>query len=184
MDRTTVSLAAEYERLCREPSDIGHFLPTLVALVHELNAQHVIELGVRSGVSTIAWLYALETTGGRLTSVDIDPPPPPPDHPQWRFIQGDDCDPALYGQLEPADIVFVDTSHHLEHTRRELSLYKWLVRPGGRIICHDTELAWPEGAPRRDGPFPVRQAIDEFCRVESREWTNDARWPGLGIIGM
>jgi len=86
-----------YRRLCRTPSDVHEHLPVFADLVAELNAQHVIELGTRSGVSTVAWLHALADTGGRLTSVDIDVRPPIGDWPHCTFIQSDDTDPDLIG---------------------------------------------------------------------------------------
>ena len=180
--RHGTTLADLYAEQCRTPSDIYEHLPTFVALVEGLNAQHVVELGTRTGVSTIAWLYALERTGGRLTSVDLDTKPPIGDWPHWTFIQGDDEDPNVIDQLEPCDILFVDTSHHFQHTLRELHTYRWLVKPGGLIVCHDTELPIPEGAPAGDPLFPVKKAIELFCRETGYEWTNDPRCWGLGII--
>lgn len=177
-----MSLASDYHALCLTPSDIYLHLPRMVALVDELNAQHVIELGTRTGVSTIAWLHALEKTGGKLTSIDIDLQPPIGVHDHWTFIQGDDCDPAIIATLEPADIVFLDTSHHYQHTRTELALYKWLVKPGGLLVCHDTELARPEGAPAGDPVFPVKRAIEEFVAAEGRDWLNIPECWGLGLI--
>lgn len=178
-----MSLADDYHRLCAEPSDINEHLPTLVDLVEMTHAQHVIELGTRDGVSTVAFLYALEQTGGRLTSVDIDQAPDLPEHPQWQFIQGDDCDPAVFGQLEPADIVFIDTSHFYEHTKQELNLYRWLVKPGGVIVCHDTELPRPLGAPAKPA-YPVKTAIHEFCADNDFKFENRHNNNGLGIIRL
>lgn len=177
----TVNLAAEYERLCQTPSDIYLHLPTFVALVEELDATHVLELGTRTGVSTVAWLHALDGRG-RLTSVDLDPVPPIGEHAHWRFVQGDDLDPAVVCQLEPADIVFIDTSHLYEHTLRELHTYRWLVKPGGVIVCHDTELPHPEGSHPTDRAFPVKRAIQEFCAETGFDWRNDPRCWGLGVI--
>ena len=174
-------LADQYRRLCATPSDIYEHLPTFVDLVTSRNAQHVIELGTRSGVSTIAWLYGLEQTGGRLTSIDIDERPDIGEHDRWEFLQGDDMHPSIVGQLSLADIVFIDTSHLYEHTFHELNLYRWLVRPGGVIVCHDTELARPEGAPARPA-FPVRTAIEEFVETNGYDWTNHRNCFGLGII--
>ena len=171
-----------YRRLCRTPSDIYEHLPTFVQLVKERNAQHVVELGTRTGVSTVAWLHALEGTGGRLTSVDIDSMPGIGVFDHWRFVQGSDLDPAVFADLEQADIVFIDTSHHYEQTLRELNLYRHLVRPGGLIVCHDTELPRPEGSPRHDPVFPVRAAIEEFCEAEGLAWTNDPKCWGLAQI--
>ncbi len=135
----TQPLEAEFERLCATPSDIHEHLPTLAELVIETGAQHVVELGSRSGVSTVAWLYALAQTGGRLTSVDLDPPPDIGEHEHWTHIQGNDLDPLVIDQLEPADIVFIDTSHEYRQTIRELHTYRWLVKPEGLIVCHDTD---------------------------------------------
>lgn len=176
-------LADRYDELCRTPSDIYAHLPRFVQLVEQLQAKHVIELGTRTGVSTVAWLHALAQTDGRLTSIDIDPRPDIGDFDHWRFIQGDDLDPVLVASLEQADIVFIDTSHLYEHTIRELNVYRWLVRPGGRIVCHDTQLERPEGAPARPR-FPVRTAIQEFCADEGFEWSEFTDCWGLGVIQL
>lgn len=177
-----MTLAAEYERLCNVPSDVFQHLPKFVAMVEELDATHVIELGTRTGVSTIAWLHALEGRG-RLTSVDIDAQPPIGDHEHWTFIQGDDMDPDVIARLEPAEIVFVDTSHHYEHTRAELATYLPLVKPGGRIVCHDTQLRRPEGSAPRP-IFPVRTAILEFVDLHGFEWVEHPECFGLGVISI
>jgi predicted O-methyltransferase YrrM len=174
-------LAAEYERLCAEPSDIYLHLPRLKMIVESLDAQHVIELGTRSGVSTVAFLHALEQTGGRLTSVDIDQAPEIGDWAHWTFIRGDDLDPGVLARLDPADVVFIDTSHLYAHTIRELNVYRWLVKPGGVIVCHDTQLARPEGAPSRP-LFPVKTAIEEFCAAEGFQWSEYPDCWGLGVI--
>ena len=177
-----MSLATDYHRLCSEPSDINEHLPTFVELVTELNAQHVIELGTRTGVSTIAWLHALAQTGGRLTSVDIDERPAIGEHEHWTFIQGDDLNPDVVDMLDPAEIVFIDTSHLYEQTVHELNLYRWLVKPGGVIVLHDTMLPVPETAPPGHPRFPVRRAVEEFCEANRYEFFNFPNCWGLGIV--
>ena len=177
-----MSLAGEYERLCAVPSDIFEHLPRLVDLVEQLDATDVIELGTRTGVSTIAWLYALEGRG-HLTSVDIDAKPDIGDYDHWTFIQGDDLSLAVLERLKPADIVFLDTSHYYDQTIVELNTYLDLVRPGGRIVCHDTQLRRPEGSPARP-LFPVRTAILEFVAQHELTWTEHAECWGLGIIDI
>lgn len=176
------SLTDRYLELCDTPSDIYEHLPTFVRTCEELQARQVIELGTRSGVSTIAWLYGLELTGGKLWSVDIDRAPFAPkgfDH--WSFIRGDDCTEEVFSKLpDKVDVVFIDTSHAYEHTLAELSLYHWLVRPGGRILLHDTELAHPEFV--KGKAFPVKRAVTEFCEAEGYEWSNDPKCYGLATI--
>ena len=48
----------------------------------------VLEIGVRMGVSTAAFLLGVEKSGGHVYSVDIDPRCGAlyRDHPQWTFI--------------------------------------------------------------------------------------------------
>lgn len=178
-----MNLAEEYERQCATPSDIYLHLPRFVDLVQATGATSVLELGTRTGVSTIAWLHALNGVG-HLTSVDIDGCPPIGEHEHWTFIQGDDEDPAIIRQVAATapDIVFLDTSHHYQHTRRELAIYRWVVKPGGIIVCHDTELPHPEGSPPGDPVYPVKRAIEEFVADNGFEWINVPECWGLGII--
>ena len=176
------TLEEQYLARCATPSDVYLHLPRFVDLVEHLDAQYVIELGTRSGVSTIAWLYGLSKTGGKLTSVDIDERPDIGEWPGWEFIQGDDLDAKVFAQLEPAEIVFIDTSHHYRQTLSELNLYRWLVKPGGVMVLHDTELAVPEGAPPTDPRYPVKTAMVEFCATNGFDYTLIQECWGLGLI--
>lgn len=123
-------------------SDMHDHIDRLMGVVRETNAANVIELGVRKGVSTVAFLAALEETDGRLWSCDRNPHRVGPEiarHPRWSFVLGDDVDPAIARLApEPCDVLFIDTSHTLEHTWQELALYGPKVRSGGAIVCHDT----------------------------------------------
>jgi cephalosporin hydroxylase len=133
-------------------------------------------------VSTVAWLYALERNGGYLHTVDLDDAPQIGTWDHWRHIKGDDLAPEVLDQLDTASIVFIDTSHTLTQTRAELEAYLPLVRPGGRIVLHDTELAQPMDAPLRDGVFPVKRAVREFIRRHGFEceWVTECF--GLAIV--
>ena len=178
------TLEQRYRRVCSMPSDIGEHLPHLRALVEKFNAQHVVELGARSGQSTVAWLAGLQSTGGRLTSVDLDEAPDIGVHANWEHIQGDDTDETVLNKVDGCDIVFIDTSHHYAHTLWELQTWSCKVRPGGFIVCHDTELQrpWDPPCPETDPDFPVAQAVDEFCAAEGFRWFNIPGSWGLGII--
>lgn len=174
-------LRSEFVRLCSTPSDIVDHLPTFVDLVVARQAQHVIELGTRTGVSTIAWLEGLRQTGGSLVSIDVDERPDIGDWPHWSFIQGNDLDPQVLAQLDMADIVFIDTSHEYVQTVRELNVYQHFVRRPGLIVCHDTELEHPMGVPRFPR-FPVKRAIEEFVAENNYQWANHTNCFGLGVI--
>jgi len=178
-----MNLEQMFEHCRSTPSDIYEHLDTFVAMCDDLQAKKVVELGTRTGVSTVAWLYGLADTGGHLWSVDIDVQPPIGQHENWTFVQGDDCTQETYSQLPgDVDIVFIDTSHAYEHTLQELTLYRWLVRPGGKIVLHDTELPYPEGVIGK--PFPVKRAVTEWCEAEGLEWVNHENCYGLGIISL
>jgi predicted O-methyltransferase YrrM len=163
-------------------SDIQDHLPRFVDLVTDMNAKIVVELGVRSGVSTVAWLHGLERTGGHLWSVDLNPAPPIIGG-RWTFIQGDDLSPEVLVQLPRlADIVFIDTSHTYDHTRNELAVYEHRVRSGGCIVLHDVDVkSFPEHTTRQP-PFPVRRAVEEFAGDRRVDWYSGSY--GLAVVWL
>lgn len=153
---------AHYVAHCNNLSDIQHHLP----LLYSLAQGNIIELGTRSGVSTVAFLAGCERRGGRVWSVDID------DcshlytgHPLWQFIQSDSRDvPHIKRQIIGDDInepfintLLVDTLHTYNHVAQELEAWADYVVPGGYILIHDPET------------FPgVRRAVQEFC--DKKQW--------------
>lgn len=152
-----------FNRTCGTWSDIQDHLPRFSDLVVSLDAQVVIELGVRWGTSAIAWLHGLQQTGGYLFAVDIEHLPIAVDgHHQMMRVTGDDCDQRVLRRLPlSADIVFVDSSHRYEHTCREIELYAGRVRPGGVMVFHDTNMRAFEHLPD-ERPWPVRTAVEEW----------------------
>jgi predicted O-methyltransferase YrrM len=175
-----VSIRAEYERRCVEPSDIFAHLPRLYTEASRPGVK-VIELGVRSGNSTAAFLLAAEEQEGHVWSVDLDPPHVRwTGHPRWSFLHGDDL--WLASQLpDEVDVVFIDTSHLYEQTQAELEIYVPKVKPGGVVLLHDTELEQPESAPQFPR-FPVRVAVDEFCGENGLSCEFVPGCNGLGVI--
>lgn len=165
-----MSLPELYEQALAEWSDMRGHLPTLAECVVKTRARVVVELGVRTGISTVAFLSALEQTEGRLWSCDIRPPDVPSEvsrAPHWTFCLGDDVDMAGAAP-RPVDILFIDTSHTYEHTLAELRAYVPLVRPGGLVLAHDT------------GSYPdVARALDEYFGPDG--WTNREGSFGLGV---
>jgi predicted O-methyltransferase YrrM len=192
---TNKVLAERYAQLCRERSDIYEHLPTFVRAVEDLNATRVIELGVRSGVSTIAWLYALENRG-HLWSVDcsfpvpengvhlLDPQGPLGVVPWWTFVLGYDTWPHVLNALpdDEVDAVFIDSNHTWELTHEELALYYPRVRAGGRIYLHDTAIETTGNATTPQPPYPVRTAMVEFCGEHGLKWDDNPSCFGLGTV--
>lgn len=123
-------------------SDIYAHLPTLYRTTVERGLQDVLELGTRTGESTVVFLAATRETSGHVTSVDIAPCPEAKRKVEeaglaghWTFILSDDL--AL-DWTRSIDHLFIDTSHEYTHTKQELEKFEPFVRKGGVISLHDT----------------------------------------------
>lgn len=174
----------EYFKRASQWSDLGRHLPYLYQVAHSIAAPVVIELGVRSGVSTSAFLRAVAERGGHVHSVDINHPDVPmwwAETGLWTFHVGDDLDVGIMSLLpDEADIVFIDTSHFYDQTYGELLNYVPRTRPGGLVLLHDTELVMPAGF--TGDPYPVRRALDDYAAETGVTWTNRDGDSGLGVI--
>jgi len=150
-----------YQERCRQITDINEHLPILRDLASQVD--HVTEFGVREGHSTVAFAAALP---GTLISYDIDQMPPilgttiMSYMPSFCFIQAN----VLDVEIEPTDLLFIDSYHTYEHLNRELEIHSGKVK---RFIAfHDTEAFGNVG---EDGSRPgLRQAIEEL--VDNSEW--------------
>jgi SAM-dependent methyltransferase len=134
--------ASSYEARVRVFSDIQRHLPRIRRVAHGT----VLELGVRGGNSTAAILAGVEDRGGAVWSVDVDPRCADvfAGHPNWHFVCADSRDVAAIraaGLPEQLDLLFIDTLHEYDQARDELEAWGPSVRPGGRILLHDVEVA-------------------------------------------
>jgi predicted O-methyltransferase YrrM len=178
-----MSLAEDYRERAAPWSDIQDCLERLYSTAVSYPAVKVLELGVRSGVSTAAFLAAAEQVGGHVWSVDIAPPQVPTDRwldsGFWSLAVGDDM--QIPGSPRLFDVLFIDTSHAYAHTLAELRKFVPMVAPGGTVFCHDTRLEAPELVGPQP-PFPVARALDAFCAETGRSWADHDAQYGLGEI--
>ncbi len=181
-----MSVSDIYDQRCLLDSDIVGHMPRLYAEAAIGNAQ-IIELGVRTGNSTSAFLAAVEQHGGHLWSVDIVQPDVPwewLDHPSWTLTIADDRE-VIEQMPDDVDVLFIDTSHFYNETLRELRSYVPKVRDGGVVLMHDTELTRSRTG---DPTYPVRAAIERFCKrhLKHRPFTLDyiTGSCGLGVIRL
>lgn len=151
----SVSPKSPLEHQMIQPTDIHEHLQTLYMLNIELNLKNVLELGTRTGESTIALLLATKELEGTMTSVDVDECHEAKSKVKkfslekyWNFIQSDDL---TLNWETPIDHLFIDTSHEYDHTLAELKKFEPLVRKGGIITFHDIT----------SSP-PVLNAINDF----------------------
>lgn len=175
-------------------TDIRFHLPCLFETALKYPNVRVLELGTRDGNSTSAFLAAAESRDGVVYSCDVNVPDIPDDimsrwvqSRKWEFIRAHDL--SLKTEIK-FDIIFIDTSHEIYHTIQELRKFHMMIRPGGRLLLHDTEWTgmdspsaqWMRGENGK-GYGPVAWALDWFCREHLDEgwtWINHPGSFGLG----
>jgi len=107
-------------------------------------AKHVIEIGTSNGYSALWFCLALRTTGGKLTTHEIDPYriSLAREHfknagvsPLVTIVDGD-AHKTVTQLKEPIDILFIDADKagYFDYLKKLLPL----VRPGGLILAHNT----------------------------------------------
>ena len=185
------------------PSDIRDHIGTIFLEAISSRPQLIIELGTRGGVSTRTLLAVADVTNAQVLSIDIedcsdiDIPDWLRNH--WTFIRADDVsfagepftDFCAARALTPfADVIFIDTSHLLEHTRAEIRCWLPRLREGGVILFHDTNMGTYRCLDKRvglgwDNQRGVIRAIEEFlgrCYDEKSFFTDFTG--GFGITHL
>jgi len=116
-------------------------LITCFSIVISLQAKKILELGVRSGNTTLAFLSAAKQTVGLVESVDLNPTDfkcPEELKSSWKFHQSDSIE-FLENIPEGLiyNLVFVDDWHSYEHVAKELELLTPHVNRSSIILLHD-----------------------------------------------
>lgn len=156
----TESLQEVYNHYCNTVIDLHEHMPTLRRYAEECN--HITEFGTRFVVSTYAFMAGKPS---KLITYDLYP------HPNiWRadgiakenginfaFMERD----TTKVEIEPTELLFVDTAHTYQQVKTELALHADKVSK--YIIFHDTE---SYGYKDEDGsPGGIMPAITEFLEA-------------------
>ena len=169
-----------YERLYNTPSDINEHLPILASYASECD--HITEMGVRYIVSTYAllmgkpkrmisnYIHMCHWESVRdLVKEDTD----------FQFLVGN----TLEIEIEPTDLLFIDTLHNYAQLKKELELHASKVSK--YIIFHDTTSFENVGESYSGNPEGgIWPAIEEFLQLNP-QWTLKERFTnnnGLTII--
>jgi len=121
--------------------DSDKHIMTLFSLVLSTKSKNILELGVRSGVTTLPLLEAAKLTGGHVISVDVNDtefrcPPELSEH--WTFIKMDALEYLKnYENNKPFDFIYVDDWHSYDHVKKELEYIDKYVSPKTVITLHD-----------------------------------------------
>lgn len=144
---SATTLAEEYVKHCQEQSDIHEHLPILRHLSSECSS--VVEIGVRYVASTWGILQGLSESPHHPRSylgIDLNQPP----HDKYNlarelanqhgisfdFLLGNDLD----FEIEPVDMIFIDTLHTYCQLTAELE--KFAPKAKKYITMHDTSAPW------------------------------------------
>ena len=126
-----------YIRYCKgkEQGDMKDFLPWM----REHAKGNVMEIGVRDGASTSAFLLGVEEHGGHVYSVDVQNCSHLfKGHPQWTFIQSNSTNFQEVIKQIPfeLDLILVDGDHSRAGVISDFQ-YARQLRPGGIVLFHD-----------------------------------------------
>jgi len=167
----------EYEKRCQMTTDINEHLSLLKELASKVD--HVSEFGVRDGHSTVALACGRPS---RMVSYDVNRPSLELLGqlrmwlPGFEFIQAD----VLEVNIEPTDLLFIDSHHTYNQLRQELAFHGDKARKF--IVVHDTETFGLRG---EDGTEPgLIAAIREFIG-NSKWWylmRHDTNNNGLTVL--
>ena len=188
-----MSITENYNRCKDTPSDINEHIPTLKE--YASMCEHITEMGVRSVVST--WAF-LEANPKKLISIDINPCPiddaarlAKQAGIDFTFIKGDTSNPDFV--IEETDLLFIDTWHVYPQLKKEFELHSSKAKKF--IILHDTTTFGERGegitkfnietGQVEYTPYPgLWPAVEEFL-IDNSEWSLKERYTnnnGLTIL--
>ena len=116
-------------------------------LTEAVGARHVVEVGTSTGYSGLWFCLALQKTGGKLTTFEVDAGRAATAREHFKkagvdqivtLIEGD-AHQTVSRVKEPVDVVFIDADKegYVDYLDKLLPL----VRPGGLILAHNVDMA-------------------------------------------
>jgi hypothetical protein len=141
--------------------NINDHLLTLFTESIDVQPRLIVELGVGGGESTFAFERVARLCGSKLISVDLQNCAHVSSCSDWLFVKSDDIAFAAefasfcrsHGIASLIDVLFIDTSHELEHTKKEIKTWFPFLSAKSVVFFHDTNVRriyW-----RRDGSLGV-----------------------------
>lgn len=180
-------VAARFER-ARQEGDMRDF----AVYLKEYASGEILEIGVRDGASTAAFLAGLERNDpskGHLDSIDVvDCAHLFAGHPQWHFHQ---LNSKIYLEIvnggapltKRYDIVLVDGDHSRAGIKNDLELAWKVTNSGAKILVHDIT---PERTCEEfGGDWPsiaVGEEYRAFCERMGCKHEELQGYSGLGVI--
>lgn len=158
-------------------SDMHSYLTTLVRFASKV--KHITEFGVNTGVSTCAFL---STAPKKMISYDIKKEPEvdelielaKKENINFEFKLDND----LFIDIEPTELLLIDTIHCYEQIKMELTLHGHKVSK--YIMIHDVIQYGQQG--HKVGEKGIMPAIKEFLNDHANWKVSDFRDDGCGLM--
>jgi len=126
----------------------------------------IVELGIKRGISTIAFSKVAKIFDSVLIGVDKNDCRKSCSYEKWKFIQSKSMD---FGRVfkrwcrihkinPEIDILFIDTSHIYDHTKEELNIWIPFMNKSCKVFIHDTNPITQENIKE----YGVKEALEEF----------------------
>ena len=124
------------------PQDSDRHVLTCFSMAMQIHAKKILELGVRTGNTTLPFLCAAKELGGMVHSVDLDATTfqcPDDLRVYWKFFQSDAISWLEHQRNQGArdDLIYIDDWHAYDHVRRELEIIDSMITPSSVILLHD-----------------------------------------------
>ena len=173
-----MNISMRYKAGC-EGGDMQAFLPWL----REHAKGNILEIGVRDGASTSAFLLGIEEKGGHLYSFDIQECGHLFKHPQWTFTCKDskliDMQEGFY------DVALIDGDHSPQGYWLDLNLCYNSVKLGGLIVSHDIDPVVGMTFEDSGGDCPsrlIRVEYFDFCSAKNLQHYELPGTYGMGVM--
>lgn len=141
-------LPIELNALRRIGKNMSGFIPFLHCVATDMprGSINILEIGVRTGASTLSFLFGIEDRwdDSMLYSIDINDcsavvKPFEKVQRKWQFIQGDS---QKVEWDKPIDVLLIDGDHSYEGVRADYTRFEPYVKDNGLILLHD--VLWPK----------------------------------------
>lgn len=186
---TKDQLQTNVQLLAKIPMDINEHLVKMMNTIVEREAKVVVELGVRAGVSSQAFIAGVAQTGGFVMGYDICPlkqtdgPVNTTLHERlgspscvkkyWNFKVGSSLEVYRDWEDRSIDVLFIDTNHTKEQIYAELNLWGKKIKENGLIMIHDVTLA----------NVTLREGLMEFlAENDDYVYDEDTHNNGMGFL--
>lgn len=137
----------------------------LRVLTEAAGAKNVVEIGTSTGYSGLWFALALQGTGGRLTTFDIDPGRAATARKHFEQAGVADRVTVVVGDAhqtvttlkDPIDVVFLDADKegYVDYLKKLLPL----VRPGGLLLAHNVGMAGVDAYVREVARDPALETV-------------------------